>query len=234
MRSSACSRMTRRSSSMTFTRSWATGGASLWAAASPPRQATCFRSSNSIPLESPLIDSPRTFQSWSSWRQTAFRRTIPKCQLPWAMTGRRPPEVTRLFGRRRIRLMTKMRTRPPCNSPTPSSARGLSALGRVILYDTVFMQGDGPDPDSASALIAQTVTTIGKPGAGTDAKRWWTAFLNIRRADLLNPANPYTKAEWPKSTGRIATLHAQIRADKWDFAGPLDVGEGDWTPVTIP
>jgi chitosanase len=110
----------------------------------------------------------------------------------------------------------------------------LSALGRVILYDTVFMQGDGPDPDSASALIAQTVTTIGKPGAGTDAKRWWTAFLNIRRADLLNPANPYTKAEWSKSTGRIAALQALVRADNWDFAGPLDVGEGDWTPVTIP
>jgi hypothetical protein len=58
--------------------------------------------------------------------------------------------------------------------------------------------------------------------------------LDVRRADLQNPANPYTKEEWSKAVGRVDVLLALVRADKWDFAGPLDLREGDVTPVIIP
>jgi chitosanase len=111
---------------------------------------------------------------------------------------------------------------------------GVSTLGRVILYDTVFMHGNGPDPDGAPALVALTIASTGRSGEGGDAEEWWTTFLNARRADLLNPANPATREEWARAVGRINMLLRLVQAHNWSFAGPVDVDEGGFTPATIP
>jgi chitosanase len=113
-------------------------------------------------------------------------------------------------------------------------APGVSALGRVILYDTVFMHGSGPDPDGAPSLVALTIAATARSGEGNDAAQWWTAFLNIRRADLLNPANPATRTEWANAVGRIQVLLALVQAENWDFAGPIEVHQAGFTPTIIP
>jgi chitosanase len=110
----------------------------------------------------------------------------------------------------------------------------VSALGRFILYDTVFMHGNGPDPDGAPALVALTIASTGRSREGGDAEEWWTTFLNARRADLLNPANPATREEWARAVGRINMLLRLVQAHNWSFAGPIDVDEGGFTPATIP
>jgi chitosanase len=110
----------------------------------------------------------------------------------------------------------------------------VSALGRFILYDTVFMHGNGPDPDGAPALVALTIATTGRSAEGNDAAQWWTAFLDIRQADLLDPANPATRTEWAKAGGRIQVLRALVRAHNLDFAGPIEVHQAGFTPTIIP
>ena len=111
---------------------------------------------------------------------------------------------------------------------------GVSALGRVILYDTVFMHGNGPDPDGAPALVAETIAMIGRPNESNGDGDWWNTFLEVRRADMLNPANSATRDEWARAVGRVDVLLGLVHAEKWDFAGPIEVRGGGYTPANIP
>jgi hypothetical protein len=82
--------------------------------------------------------------------------------------------------------------------------------------------------------VALTIAATARSREGNDAAQWWTAFLNIRRADLLNPANPATRTEWANAVGRIQVLLALVQAENWDFAGPIEVHQAGFTPTIIP
>jgi chitosanase len=101
-----------------------------------------------------------------------------------------------------------------------AQALGLKTnLGITILYDTVWMHGDGDDADGAPALIA-------KAGPMNDEARWLAAFLAVRRADLLNPADKTTQAEWSQAVGRVDELSDLLEAGNLDLHGPIDVQHG--------
>jgi len=107
-----------------------------------------------------------------------------------------------------------------------AQALGLqSNLGITILYDTVWMHGDGGDPDGAPALIK-------KAGPMNDEGKWLASFLAVRRADLLNPADSSTQAEWSMAVGRVDALSDLLKAGNLDLHGPIDVQHG--YNVTVP
>jgi chitosanase len=100
-----------------------------------------------------------------------------------------------------------------------------TALGITILYDTVWMHGDGNDPDGTQALITKT-------GKLTDEATWLASFLANRRADLLNPADKSTQAEWSMAVGRVDELSDLLNAKNFDLHGPINVTHG--YDVTVP
>jgi chitosanase len=100
-----------------------------------------------------------------------------------------------------------------------------TALGITILYDTVWMHGDGSDPDGTQALIDKT-------GKLTDEATWLANFLAVRRADLLNPADKTTQAEWSMAVGRVDELSDILKAKNFDLTGPIAVTHG--YDVTVP
>jgi chitosanase len=98
-------------------------------------------------------------------------------------------------------------------------------LAITILYDTVWMHGDGDDGDGTPALIT-------KAGPMNDEAAWLASFLAVRRADLLNPADPTTQAEWSMAVGRVDALSDILKAKNFDLSGPIDVKYG--YDVTVP
>ena len=84
------------------------------------------------------------------------------------------------FRARRSRRPTR-----ECYLPALAHAKALglkSALAITAVYDTVWMHGDGDDPDGAPALIAKASAQV---SAASDEAGWLKAFLAVRRADLL-------------------------------------------------
>lgn len=96
-------------------------------------------------------------------------------------------------------------------------------LSFLVLYDSMIQHGDDKDDaDSLPSLIAKTP-------ASTDERSFIQSFLEIRRADLLNPANKKTTEEWRKSVGRIDALEQLVNTNKWTLEAPLHIdvwGEG--------
>jgi chitosanase len=118
-----------------------------------------------------------------------------------------------------------------CYDPALAHATALglkTALGLTILYDTVWMHGDGSDPDGAPALIAKA----SMQASPSDETAWLTAFLAVRRADLLNPSDPTTQAEWSMAVGRVDELKDLVDAGNFDLHGPIQVAHG--YDVTVP
>lgn len=86
-------------------------------------------------------------------------------------------------------------------------------MGKEILYDTIIMHGDETTgdsaPDSTHALIAlanQTLTLSGK-----NEIIWLNHFLDVRRADLQNPFNKATQAEWSPNVWRVDQLRQLLK-----------------------
>ncbi len=80
-------------------------------------------------------------------------------------------------------------------------------LTMLNLYDAVIQHGDGEDPDGLSAMIKRATSKVGNtPANGTDEKLWLQAFMDTRRAVLINPRNKDTQAEWSDSVGRVDAL----------------------------
>jgi len=118
-----------------------------------------------------------------------------------------------------------------CYDPALAHAAALglkTALAITILYDTVWMHGDGDDPDGAPALIAKASLQA----SPSDETAWLTAFLAVRRADLLNPSDPTTQAEWSMAVGRVDELKDLLDAGNFDLHGPIQVAHG--YDVTVP
>jgi chitosanase len=119
-----------------------------------------------------------------------------------------------------------------CYQPALAHAKALglkTALAIAEVYDTVWMNGDGDDPDGAPALIAKASAQV---SAAADEAGWLKAFLAVRRADLLNPSDPTTQAEWSKAVGRVDEFSDLLAAKNFDLTGPIAVGHG--YNVTVP
>lgn len=119
-----------------------------------------------------------------------------------------------------------------CYQPALVHAKALglkTALAITAVYDTVWMHGDGDDPDGAPALIAKASA---QASAATDEAAWLKAFLAIRRADLLNPADKTTQAEWSMAVGRVDEFSDLLAAQNFALAGPIAVAHG--YDVTVP
>lgn len=103
--------------------------------------------------------------------------------------------------------------------------RGLhSGLALMVLYDTVWMHGDGDDGDGTAALLDRTGADTGADSA--DEAAFVDAFLAVRRADLEDPEDPATADEWGEAVSRVDVLDDISAAGNFDFDGPIDVGAG--------
>lgn len=80
-------------------------------------------------------------------------------------------------------------------------------LSAACLYDTCIQHGDGDDEDSLGSLIKKTNAQLGgSPKNGVNETTWLHTFLDIRKQDLMNPANKETRDEWRESAGRVDAL----------------------------
>lgn len=90
------------------------------------------------------------------------------------------------------------------------------------LYDAIIQHGEGEDADGLPALMERTTQHVGgTPRDGVDEVAWLTEFLQVRRADLLNPNNADTQAEWSDSVGRVDALIALSEQGNYELTPPV-------------
>jgi chitosanase len=106
-------------------------------------------------------------------------------------------------------------------------------LTLAVLYDSVFMHGDGDDPDGVPALMTTaTKNAGGTPKTGIDEHVWLAAFIAARRADLANANDPASRMAWAEAVGRADALKDLLDVGNIDLHGPITVGHG--YDVTVP
>lgn len=93
-------------------------------------------------------------------------------------------------------------------------------LSLAALFDTAIQHGDGGDPDSLGAIVAEANRAA---SAAADQRAWLDAFLTVRRNHLAHAADPSTRAEWAESVGRVDALRSVLAAGNVDIAGPLTI-----------
>ncbi len=100
-------------------------------------------------------------------------------------------------------------------------------LSLAALYDAEIEHGGGSDPDGVPALVRRTLQRAGTVAhAGEQA--WLTAFLAVRRADLLHPADTATQAEWAQSVDRVDVWSYLLRTGQWTLRPPVVVRTRDY------
>ena len=108
------------------------------------------------------------------------------------------------------------------------------ALTWVALYEAIIQHGDDDDDDSLSAIMARaTARANGSPADGLAEEKWLEAFLEERRADLLDPSDSSTRKEWRASVGRADTMLKIFHDENFEFNGPLVVNPFG-TPFELP
>jgi len=109
--------------------------------------------------------------------------------------------------------------------PAMKRARQLgvgSALGQLIVWDTIVQHGEGDpkeDPDGLPAIANEVVAEYGTV-AGNEAA-WLADFLRVRRGHLLNPADPSTRDAWRDSVSRVDALQSILDTGNLDLRPPL-------------
>jgi chitosanase len=99
-----------------------------------------------------------------------------------------------------------------------------SAVGALVLFDTIVQHGEGDDPDGLPALVAETALQQGEtPADGADETEWLLVFLEVRDEHLLDAADPDTREEWAESADRTEALATLVEH------GPVDLDE----PFTV-
>lgn len=100
-------------------------------------------------------------------------------------------------------------------------------LSLAALYDATVQHGDGVDPDGVPALVARATARVG-PVASAGERRWLLAFLAVRRADLLHPADTATQAGWAQSVDRVDVWDYLVRTGQWQLRPPVRVRTADY------
>jgi chitosanase len=95
-------------------------------------------------------------------------------------------------------------------------------LSLAALYDAEIQHGPGPDPDGVPALVRRTLARAGTV-AHAGEKAWLLAFLAVRRADLLHPADQATQAEWAQSVDRVDVWVYLVGTGQWSLSPPVVV-----------
>ncbi len=90
-------------------------------------------------------------------------------------------------------------------------------------YDTCIQHGDGDDPDSFGAILADWNSDASE----TDNLG---AFLSRRREVLLNPDDAGTQEEWAQSVSRVDALRALLGANA-DLDYPIEIVSQDFNHV---
>ncbi len=104
-----------------------------------------------------------------------------------------------------------------------------SALGRAILYDTIIQHGGGNGEDSLSAIVTRTMKAMdGSPKIGVSEPLWLKTFLDLRRQDLLQPADKTTQAVWAISVGRVEILRKLLLENNLDLHGPIIINTEEY------
>jgi chitosanase len=94
-----------------------------------------------------------------------------------------------------------------------------SALGQLIIWDTLVQHGEGDDPDGLPAIQNEVVVRFGTVAGNEPA--WLTDFLEVRRAHLLHAADPNTRDAWRDSVSRVDALESLVHARDLDLRPPL-------------
>jgi chitosanase len=101
-----------------------------------------------------------------------------------------------------------------------------SAVGQLIILDTLIQHGEGADPDGLPAIMVQAATTAGRSAT---ERAYLDTFLDVRQRHLEHAADPDTRLEWAESVGRVKALRQLLASGNPDLHGRLifDVYEGD-------
>lgn len=87
----------------------------------------------------------------------------------------------------------------------------------------------GDDPDGVPAMLRRAKRRAGgTPRTGVRESRFLRAFLRVRRATLLDPANEDTCDEWRESVGRVALFGYLVRTRQWRMASPVRVRTSEY------
>ena len=104
-----------------------------------------------------------------------------------------------------------------------------TALGFAIFYDTLVQHGSNSDEgdtgDSVDALIQRTLKQMSfDPSREVE---WLNLFLDVRRADLLNPFDRDSQKVWSESVTRVDTFRRLFNIDQnLDLSRPVTFAPG--------
>ena len=93
-------------------------------------------------------------------------------------------------------------------------------LTRAEIYDAAIQHGVGEDPDGMPALAKRTTASVGKPDKAGETV-WLNTFLDIRSADLRNPANSASAAEWRQTIDRVECVRRIARIGNTGLDRPI-------------
>jgi chitosanase len=96
-----------------------------------------------------------------------------------------------------------------------------TALGQLIIYDTIIQHGEGADPDGLPAIIDETVAKEGM-AQGNEAA-WLRRFLDVRQKHLQQAHDPATRQGWRESVPRVTALRSILGSGNFDLRPPLNL-----------
>lgn len=88
------------------------------------------------------------------------------------------------------------------------SAGVRTAVGQLVILDTIVQHGDGSDPDGLPAILNETEKQYG--AVHRNEQRWLIDFLEVRKRHLESPADPSTRAAWRESVDRVTALESIV------------------------
>lgn len=94
-----------------------------------------------------------------------------------------------------------------------------TAIGQLIILDTIIQHGEGDDPDGLPAILQETEQLAGSPI--NNEVVWLQTFLSIRRKHLMNAADPDTREDWRESVSRVDALLSILKSGNLDLNPPL-------------
>lgn len=101
-----------------------------------------------------------------------------------------------------------------------------TAIGQLIMFDTLVQHGDGEDQDGLPQIMKDTADALGE---SYTEQKYLAALLDVREDHLKNAANEATREAWADSVARVSALRQILKSGNTNLHGRLvfDVYEGD-------